>query len=144
MMKGKINNDAVYKVAKPQDKDYTISDGGGLGLMVKTDGVKRWTFSYRFNKRQNKLGFGLYPNTTLEQARKQAEECRRQVKQGIDPAELRKLEKAKLKAEAEIKARSKKAVNELAAEITQQIVNSGLPVTNIIEFKVTVEVVRWQ
>nr|WP_054763573.1 hypothetical protein [Methylomonas koyamae] len=40
-----FNKDAVYRAAKPKDKDYSISDGGGLALKVKPDGTKRWTFS---------------------------------------------------------------------------------------------------
>ena len=35
-----INKDAVYKAAKPKEKDYTISDGGGLFLFVRANGVK--------------------------------------------------------------------------------------------------------
>jgi hypothetical protein len=33
-----INKDAVYKAARPQDKDYKITDGDGLSLLVKTEG----------------------------------------------------------------------------------------------------------
>ncbi|MGZ8200228.1 MAG: tyrosine-type recombinase/integrase [Methylosarcina sp.] len=88
-MAEKLNKDAVYRAAKPKEKDYSISDGGGLSLLVKPSGVKRWIFIYRFEGRQNRLGFGTYPDTTLENARRKAEEARQQVKSGIDPAELR-------------------------------------------------------
>jgi hypothetical protein len=27
-----LNRDPVYKAAKPKDKDYSISDGGGLSI----------------------------------------------------------------------------------------------------------------
>jgi hypothetical protein len=53
-----LNKDAVYKAAKVQQKDFRISDGGGLTLLVKTDGTKRWLFYYRFNGKQNTLGLG--------------------------------------------------------------------------------------
>jgi len=43
-----LNKESVYRAAKPKDKDYSISDGGGLSLLVKTNGVKRWKFFYRF------------------------------------------------------------------------------------------------
>ena len=39
-----INNDATYRASKPTEKDYKISYGGGLALLVKTNGVKRWEF----------------------------------------------------------------------------------------------------
>jgi integrase len=86
----KLNKDAAYRAAKVQQKDYKISDGGGLSLLVKTDGVKRWLFYYRFGGKQNTLGFGTYPDTTLENARRQAEEARKQIAEGIDPGAIRK------------------------------------------------------
>lgn len=89
-----LNKDAVYKTAKPKDKDYKISDGGGLALKVKADGSKRWMFDYRLDGRRNTLGFGEYPATTLENARRQAETARQQIAEGIDPGEIRKQEKA--------------------------------------------------
>jgi len=62
----KLNKDAVYRAAKPKEKDYPIKDGGGLSLLVKSNGVKRWAFRYQFNGKPNNLGFGEYPATTLE------------------------------------------------------------------------------
>ena len=32
--------------AKPRDKDYTLSDGQGLYLLVKTNSSKLWQFNY--------------------------------------------------------------------------------------------------
>lgn len=90
----KLNKDAAYRAAKPKDKDYKISDGGGLALLIKTDGVKRWMFDYRLNGKRNTLGFGTYPDTTLENARRQAEVARQQIAEGIDPGEIRRQEKA--------------------------------------------------
>lgn len=89
-----LNKDTVYRAAKPKDKDYTISDGGGLTLLVKTNGSKLWRFIYRFDGKQNRLGFGIYPGATLENARRQAEEARQQIAEGIDPGEIRKDVKA--------------------------------------------------
>ncbi|WP_150047425.1 Arm DNA-binding domain-containing protein [Methylomonas rhizoryzae] len=68
-----LNKDAVYRVAKPKEKDCRISDGGGLALLVKSTGLKRWVFDYRFQGKGNRLGFGEYPAVTLENARRQAE-----------------------------------------------------------------------
>lgn len=86
-----LNKDTVYRAAKPKDKDFSISDGGGLSLKIKTDGTKRWIFFYRLNDgKKNNLGFGEYPATTLENARRQAEQCRQQIAEGIDPGEIRK------------------------------------------------------
>jgi len=38
--------------AKPTDKEYKISDGGGLHLLVTHSGGKLWRFQYRFDDKQ--------------------------------------------------------------------------------------------
>ena len=87
-MAEKLNKDAVYRAAKLKEKDYTINDGGGLALLVKTNGVKRWIFIYRFEGRQNRLGFGTYPDTSLETARRKAEKAREQIAKGTNPSAI--------------------------------------------------------
>lgn len=100
-MAKELNKDAVYRAAKVQQKDYRISDGDGLSMLVKTNGLKRWQFDYRFEGKQNRLGFGIYPNTTLDNARRQAEECRKQLAEGIDPGEIKRREKIAKKRQNE-------------------------------------------
>jgi hypothetical protein len=39
-------NDTQIKNAKPKEKDYQITDGQGLFLLVKTTGSKWWRFNY--------------------------------------------------------------------------------------------------
>lgn len=108
-----LNKDAVYKAAKPEDKEYSISDGGGLSLKIKSDGTKRWTFFYRMKDgKKNNLGFGEYPATTLQNARRQAEAARQQIAEGIDPGALRKEAK----------------VAKQLAKTNKARVNEGLPV----------------
>lgn len=89
-----INKDAAYRAAKPEEKDYSINDGGGLFLFVGANGSKLWRFVYMLDGKRKKLAFGPYPDTTLENARRQAEEARRQIAEGIDPGEIRRQEKA--------------------------------------------------
>lgn len=43
---------ARIKVAKPKEKLYKLSDGGGLSLWVYPTGKKRWAFKYRENGKQ--------------------------------------------------------------------------------------------
>jgi integrase len=100
-MAEKLNKDAVYRAAKPKDKDYTINDGGGLVLLVKSSGVKLWRFIYRFNGKQNRLGFGAYPDITLENARRKTEGTRAQIANGIDPSETKKQAKQATQDDAE-------------------------------------------
>lgn len=118
-----INKDTVYRAAKPKDKDYSISDGSGLSLKVKTDGTKRWMFFYRLQDgKKNYLGFGIYPDTTLENARRQAEQCRQQVAEGIDPGEIRRQEKAAKQLVRQNKDRQKEGLPILNsfADVTRQ------------------------
>ena len=92
-MAKELNKDVVYRAAKSKEKDYTINDGGGLVLLVKSTGVKSWRFIYRFGGKQNRLSFGAYPSTTTESARRKAEKAREQLANDIDPAELKKQNK---------------------------------------------------
>ncbi|MEQ1622834.1 MAG: Arm DNA-binding domain-containing protein [Methylococcales bacterium] len=95
-MAEKLNKDAVYRAAKPKDKDYFINDGGGLYLLVKSNGTKLWHFVFTFEGKRKRLSLGIYPDTTLEAVRRKAEEAREQIANGIDPAETRnKAKKAK-------------------------------------------------
>lgn len=112
-----INKDVVYRSAKPQEKDYSINDGGGLSLLVKKDGAKWWRFIYRFNGRQNRLSMGVYPATTLEMARRRAEEAREQLAGGVDPSDLRNAAKATKKQQVEQEKRTE----------------AGLPIINSFE-----------
>lgn len=44
--------DAAAKQAKPRDKDYKLTDGGGMFLLVKKDGSKYWRLKYRFDGKE--------------------------------------------------------------------------------------------
>ena len=57
------------KSAKPAAKDYTLFDGGGLMLMVKTSGGKLWRFKYRFDGKEKRMAMGIYPEVSLKNAR---------------------------------------------------------------------------
>jgi len=88
-----LNKDAVYRAAKPKEKDYTISDGDGLHLLIKSSGSKLWQFVCTFDGKRKKLALGIYPGSTLEAARRKAEEARVQIANGIDPSEAKKQSK---------------------------------------------------
>jgi hypothetical protein len=34
--------------AKPKEKEYKLTDGGGLYLLIKPNGAKYWRLKYRF------------------------------------------------------------------------------------------------
>lgn len=72
--------------AKPLEKDYKMSDGGGLYLLVKSSGAKYWRMKYRFANKERLLAIGVYPDISLKDARLARDEARRQLAQGIDPS----------------------------------------------------------
>ena len=57
------------KNAKPAEKSYKIADGGGLYLLIHTNGSKYWRLKYRFGGKEKTLAFGIYPDVSLADAR---------------------------------------------------------------------------
>jgi hypothetical protein len=100
-------NDTALRAIKPTDKDQLISDGSGLFLLVKPDGKKWWRFVYTFEGKRKALSLGVYPQTTLSAARKQAEANRESLANGINPSDLRKQEKI-------VKSEKQEAVQRIA------------------------------
>ena len=79
--------------AKPQANEYKLFDGGGLFLLITPSGGKLWRFRYPFDKKEQKLSLGIYPEISLLDARKRRDEARSQLAHGIDPGAVRKAQK---------------------------------------------------
>jgi len=79
------------KQAKEKDKNYALSDGGGLELRVKTNGSKLWVLKYThpITKKRTNISFGRYPDMSLAQARKKREEAKQLLVENIDPKQHR-------------------------------------------------------
>ena len=136
-------NDTHCRNAKPKDKPYKLSDGNGLYLEVKPNGVKAWRYRFELptaegGKKESIFAIGEYmaapggetPDEarsrqnggryTLAEARDQRAKARALVKQGINPAHQRQADKAQRGSEA---ANTFKAVAEewLAAKDWEQV-----------------------
>jgi len=74
------------KQAKPQARAYKLFDGGGLFLLVNSNGSKYWRYRYRFAGRDKTLALGTYPDITLKSARKRLAEARQRLADDLDPA----------------------------------------------------------
>lgn len=85
--------------ARPAENRYKLFDGNGLFLLVTPDGTKYWRFKYRFDGREKQLSFGIYPATSLEDARCKRDLARDLLRMRVDPGALRKEEKAREKTE---------------------------------------------
>ena len=81
---GKLK-DTQIKALKPKEKQYSISDGEGLTLLVKPIGSRLWHFRYRYEGKQKIYAIGQYPSTTLSQARVKTLELKAIVAEGNDP-----------------------------------------------------------
>ena len=87
-------NDTAIRNAKPKTAPYKLSDGGGLFLLVNTNGSRWWRYSYRFDGKQKTISLGVYPDIGLKDARAKHAEARKKLAQGINPSVDRKIEKA--------------------------------------------------
>ena len=72
------------------EKDYKLSDGGGLSLIVNPNGSKWWHFRYRFDGKEGKISLGVYPEVSLEEAREERDKCQSELDKGINPSTSRK------------------------------------------------------
>lgn len=91
------------KQAKESDKEYTLSDGDGLQLRIKTNGTKLWILKYThpITKKRNNISFGSYPDVSLAEARKRRTEAKKLIAHSIDPKQHRDEQLLKNKAELE-------------------------------------------
>jgi integrase len=89
-MAKELLTDVSIRNTKPTDKDQRLNDGGGLYLLIKSNGAKWWRFDYTINSKRKTLSLGVYPDTTLADARRKAEQSRNQVSNGINPSDTRK------------------------------------------------------
>lgn len=79
--------------AKPKEKPYKLSDGGGLYLEVASSGSRYWRLKYRYAGKEKRLAFGVYPEVSLAEARDKREAAKKVLAAGNDPGEVKKAEK---------------------------------------------------
>jgi hypothetical protein len=58
-------NDIAFRSAKPREKPFKLSDGGGLFLLVQPNATKLWRLAYRYDGKQKLLALGQYPVISL-------------------------------------------------------------------------------
>lgn len=85
--------DLAVRNAAPREKQYKLTDGGGLYLLVTPAGGKLWRFKFRANGKEKLMAFGKYPEVSLADARRQRDNARKARTEGIDPAEQKAIER---------------------------------------------------
>jgi integrase len=71
----------------------------GLQLLIKKGGYKYWVLRYTYGANRHDLTLGSFPEISVADARKKAQEARYQLNQGINPITDRKAKKAALIAQ---------------------------------------------
>ncbi|MDU3816768.1 MAG: integrase arm-type DNA-binding domain-containing protein [Pantoea sp.] len=85
--------DIKVRTAKPTDKQYKLTDGSGMHLLVHPNGSKYWRLQYRFDGKQKMLALGVYPDVSLADARARRDEARKLLANSIDPGDKKKNDK---------------------------------------------------
>lgn len=85
--------DTKCRNAKSREKDYKLSDGNGLYLLVTKSGGTLWKWKYRFNGIERKLSIGSYPEISLKQARAVVLEQRALLANGTDPSTEKRIKR---------------------------------------------------
>ena len=72
-----------------------LFDSEGLYLEISPAGSKRWFYKYRKSGKEGRIALGAYPFVPLNEARKARAAAKLQKSNGVDPVQLRKVEKLK-------------------------------------------------
>jgi integrase len=86
-------NETAFRNAKPREKPFKLSDGGGLYMLVQPNASKLWRLAYRYDGKQKLLALGAYPVISLTDARAMRNDAKRLLTQGSDPSITRKSER---------------------------------------------------
>ncbi len=76
-------NARQVETAKPKEKPYKMADGGGLYLLVKTNGSRYWRLKYRIDGKEKLLALGVYPDVSLADARAKRDDARKGIAGGM-------------------------------------------------------------
>jgi len=80
----------LKKIAKLNNKEKPklnnkLSDGQGLYLIIKENGTKFFQFDFSFENKRKSMSFGVYPDTSLSEARALRDKTKKLLKQNINP-----------------------------------------------------------
>ena len=82
-------SDTSIRNSKSRQKQYKIFDGQGLFVLIHPNGSKYFRYRYKLEGKEKVMALGVYPATTLKQAREKRLEAQSLVKEGLDPVRFR-------------------------------------------------------
>ncbi len=86
--------ESVIRKAESKDKQYKLTDGEGMYLLVSAKGGKWWRLDYRIHGKRKTLSLGTYPEIKLKKARDLHGDARKLIAKGIDPSVQRRIQKS--------------------------------------------------
>ena len=119
MKRNKLTESAVKK-AEPKTKQFKLSDGGGLYLLVHTNGSKYWRFDFRFDGKQKSSSLGVWPEVTLAAARTKRDQAKSKIKEGVNPIKAKKEKKTQLFEQIQEKPKAEHLELPIPQQISQQ------------------------
>lgn len=97
---GKLTVKALQAMASKPGKAGKLADGGGLYLLTTAKGSMLWRMKYRHAGKEKLLSFGVFPDVSLAEARRKRDEARAVIRDGGDPASLKRAVKVAAKVAA--------------------------------------------
>lgn len=93
--------ETAIRALKPREKSYKIADEKGLYLLVTPAGGRLWKLKFRASGGvEKKLSLGSYPELSLRDARDRRDDARKQLANGVDPAEQKRRDQRAAKISA--------------------------------------------
>lgn len=77
--------EVAIKGARPRQRQYKLTDGEGMYLLVTPTGSRLWRLKYRYAGTERVLALGAYPEVGLKVARDRRHEARKLLADGINP-----------------------------------------------------------
>ena len=77
--------EVAIRAARPRQRAYRLSDGGGLHMYVTSEGGRWWRVRYRWKGLEQTLSLGTYPEIGLKTARARRDTACQQLAHGIKP-----------------------------------------------------------
>lgn len=108
---GNLNTAKLRTLTKPG----TYGDGAGLYLQVRGAEQRSWLYRFKVHGKAHLMGLGTFADVSLAEARDAAQTARKLVRQGIDPIERRRVQRAEVAARAGLNTFSEVADAYIAA-----------------------------
>ena len=86
---GRLTDDFI-KSLKATMKITKYTDGKGMYLELSPAGGRWWRMKYRFGGKEKRLALGVYPDVSIDAARRKRDMARLLLLGGIDPSQAKK------------------------------------------------------